>query len=93
MKAGVGHTAPPGVEETPALEEAELPALDPRAQDTRVSRLCCYACLPEGTSLHTHKHTHTRGFSPGARAAQSPGSHRDAQAPGGEHGLPPRALG
>lgn len=56
MRAGVGHTAPQGVEETPALQEAELPALEPRAQDTRVSRLCGYACLPEGTSLHTQEH-------------------------------------
>lgn len=46
MRAGAGHTAPPGVEEAPVLQEAELPALDPRAQDTRVARLCCYGCLP-----------------------------------------------
>lgn len=46
MRAGAGHTAPPGVEEAPVLQEAELPALDPRAQDTRVARLCRYGCLP-----------------------------------------------
>lgn len=35
-------------------------------------------------------HTSARGFSLGSRTTQSPGSHKDANTPGRERGLPPR---